>query len=805
MHLPLTPDGLPAPVVAETIRRVRLSIPQGSPHGERRSVRLRPWQLLLIAVLAVVAVRSHLLPTGLPEEPRPVLGGSSEAAPETGVEPLLPLHTLLGRITDQGGAPIEGATVAVLRQRAGRISRSAGAAVTSGDDGHFAFYFDQIAEEQTRLVVRIDHPFHATTWKVAVWEAGEDLVILDPVSAPPSRVLIGKVESEGPITDGTVLLQREDRDPLLVVDSFPLTRAPEDTFSAVLGSDGSYNLRVPSGCRYILQASAAGSAVAARVLDVPANADGPQIIESLSLEHGAEIMISVDDEPRDETGVGSPVGFATIVVDPEGESDSGQDPIAELGIRRIARCASDGLAAIRHLDPNRRYTVRVQAPGYRSGRARFTALSDEIGLLNVRLSPTVPMRGRVVEEGSGRPIPSYTIRAVRSSLDEILEPHLARRIRAKMNLALGQQPADAGMPAAVDFGGGEHHEGGSFTVDAPPDGSVYLAISATGYVPRLIGPVLRDQPEHLIELEPRKPTTGRVIDAATGTGVPGATIEVSYDITGVRQAISAFAADEDLIDDPRIDQLTTTIQSIPSTLARVETGRDGTFSVNLASGRPLLLQVSVPGGKFERAMQRRTIGRAEDAPIVLELQALATTNGVVRGVGHRHPDTVVYVRSPTAPTARASIDPTGKFSLPGLQPGRYWVDIGTAGSDPSPWQDLFYKALRDDRLLPTLEIPAGNEDAPIQLDAAKSPVGGSLILVLGQALRAVTGKHITVRRPGAASSDTQQIDNGIAQIRVPYLAPGQWVVECYSRDGLIASSEATFDGVQPTTVRLDVQ
>lgn len=412
---------------------------------------------------------------------------------------LAPLASLSGRVVDEHGEPVAGASLVATSQAAWTLGRRPGVdRATSGPDGRYRL--PRLDPEESHHL-RVEHPGYAPAdLEVLAPVAGAGRPVVDVVLVRGTRAHGLVLSSDGrPVAGATARLVpvrgdtrwRGPRPPRLPGED---AAEPAGTTDA----DGRFVVEHLLPGRYDLLVAAAGHAPlrvpGVEVPEPPEDGD----LGTVYLEPGAEIAGRVVDAN------GRPLAGVKVRRYPR-DALSGLPPLPGPEEHAALTTGDDGRFAIRDLPAGSSSDLMFDAPGYTQETVSGVAAPTERPLL-VELAAAATVAGRVVD-GFGEGLAGITVQA----MPDEAGPRGRRRFDARV---------------AVD----RTDEDGLFEIENVPPGAVRLSASGGGFRPgEATGLELSPGERHdgvRIELERGGTLTGSVL-APDGRPLPDATVRVS--------------------------------------------------------------------------------------------------------------------------------------------------------------------------------------------------------------------------------------------------------------------------------------
>jgi protocatechuate 3,4-dioxygenase beta subunit len=423
--------------------------------------------------------------------------------PETQDVPLVRAAALTGRVVDEQGAPIEGASVSVSPSGenvfASFVRRLGGTGeVRSGKDGSFRATRLRPGEGQ-RVDVRHDDYAERTIPGVSL-------------AAGATRSGLTVVMRRGLVLRGVA--RDEDGKPLAGVEvtlsAARNLRAGRGGVSISMigagsqvrretGPDGRFEFRGLKAGDYSLSGRRAGFGRA--IVDPAKVVEGPSEPIALVLRPGATITGLL----HDRSGAGAAGWY--VAARPAGQSGPGMGPDA---VRTEEATGPDGVFVLEGLTAGDAYDLQVMGnAGLGPRRAGVTAPADGIDLT---VAGAGQIRGRVVDAESGRPVTDFDVRYVPDAQGGM-----------RMVVRMG-----AGRPRGPFEKESFHAEDGTFSVDDVPAGRWTVEAFARGYQSGSAAGVVVGEGDAAEGVEVRlsrgSVVSGRVLESGAGRPVIGATV-----------------------------------------------------------------------------------------------------------------------------------------------------------------------------------------------------------------------------------------------------------------------------------------
>ncbi|MFN8091048.1 MAG: carboxypeptidase regulatory-like domain-containing protein [Vicinamibacteria bacterium] len=424
--------------------------------------------------------------------------------PETQDVPLVRAAALSGRVVDEQGAPIEGASVTVSPSGENVFASFARrfdgeARVRSGRDGTFRATRLRPGDGQ-RVDVRHDDYAERTvaglSLAAGVTRTGLTIVMRRGLALRG----VARDESGRPLAGVEVTLSagqtlRAGRGGVSIQMVGAGSQVRRET-----GPDGRFEFRGLKAGDYSLAGRRAGYGRAS--VDPVKVAEGAAEPVALVLRPGATITGLL----HDKSGTG--VAGWLVVARPSGQGGGpGMGPDA---IRGEEATGPDGVFVLEGLTAGESYDLQVMGTaGMGPRRAGVVAPADGVDLT---VTGTGQIRGRVVDADSGRPVPDFQVRYV---------PDAQGGMRFVMRMGPGRQRG----PFEKE---GFHAEDGAFTVDDVPAGRWMVEAFARGYQNGSAAGIVVGEGEAAEGVELRlsrgSVVSGRVVESRAGRPVLGATV-----------------------------------------------------------------------------------------------------------------------------------------------------------------------------------------------------------------------------------------------------------------------------------------
>ncbi len=468
-------------------------------------------------------------------------------------------------------------------------------------------------------------------------------VVLDPEGAPATAATVSLIFAD----EQRALFSSQGRSAPWPVDRAGRFRIP----------------RVASG-RVAIAAHAEGLAPSpVQVLYVVDDAPHTDLV--LELQPGDALRGRVVD------GQDEPLADAVVSAWPVHLPTDADVTLGMLKIRKVtARSDADGAFAIPGLDAER-LVVRADKPGYATAFHFGARLDDEP--LVVRLMRGATVRGRVVDE-NGEPKARYAVQALARPRGGDED---TRRRGPLWAAAFGSEPQQMQFREGkdlADFGiEGDWvdvvAEDGRFSLDGVPPGRVRVRVRVEGsaspdeqYVDLLPGAV---SPELEFVAGAGITVSGRVVDAESGAGVPGA------QVTGHRAGVQRRG----LIANLELEDFDFLGLSANSGRRSALTGRQGEFAITGIEPGRYRFVARHPDRAKSAGVQLELVADETPEPLRLELGSGGAIAGRVTGAG-RQPveDALVVALSLSAGAMKGgATDARGRYRIEGLTPGQYVV------------------------------------------------------------------------------------------------------------------------------------
>lgn len=557
--------------------------------------------------------------------------------------------TLDGRVTDEQGLPIAGATLrlraASERPEPWRMSEAPGATGRSGLDGRFRLARVRAGQRQ---VLQAGHPDYASnvvsglTLEAGV-RAPEVVVVLrrglllrgivkDTAGRPVAGAQVAASTEEGPMrfgsAGGSLRFNR------LGADEARARRAET-------GADGRFELHGLTAGVLTVRVSAAGLASVEHDGIRPEETRAPL---EFTLGPGATLSGFV----RDRRGRGQ--GGFMIVAQPTGSTSAG----GLGGGRRFVATevtGDDGAFLIEGLAAGEAYDV--QPLGGRSSAARRTGVVTPADGVELTVDSTGRIAGRVLDADSGRPVTDFEV-SYRSSE--------GAGSGGRMVVRMGSGGGGALRPLRV------HADDGSFTLENVPPGRWRVQVVSAGYPPTNADVTLDEGAElEGLELKVTRGLSlrGRVLDALTGRPILDAAVQASPQGGDSRAALLA--------------RLMGT-----SSGAQTNSDADGRFALEGLTADTYL--VTGRHDDWSEATQTVKLTPGVEATVELRLGKGASVGGQVLAAGQPVAGAEVTLSAEgDDPLSRLSSgnsdisDASGRFRFERLAPGRYRAQATSRG------------------------------------------------------------------------------------------------------------------------------
>ena len=543
---------------------------------------------------------------------------------------------VIGRVTDEKGAPVPGARVRFVAEQGIRAILRGGPAallgrsgVGTGPDG--GFRLRGLAAEKNRTL-EATRPGYVPARRAGVTlRAGE---VVKDVSLVLKRGLEARgrvVDTAGqPIAGAEVRMSRPEKggNRFLFQIGGMGDREKADASS---GPDGSFRVAGLEAGEYALAVSREGYAQK-QVSSVNVVADGPNDWPPVVLSPGVAIAGFVRNG-KGEPVVGAQVSSFAVNAGPRGTTTSD----------------TEGRFRLEGFDSGRAVMLSVRAEGYGFLNRQVSAPSDDLSLV---LKTTGTIRGRVEDAATNRPVTDFSA------------SYSSPRGGFGMQVRMGEtekafQSAD-----------------GTFELTDVPAGKWKLTASAPGYRPAEVSGIEIGEGETkegvVFSLKKGASVAGRVLDPRRGTGIPNASVSWSEGsgASGMNPGAAAIA---------RMTGDGTAVSTDADGLYHLDGLPAG--KVNIAAEHPDYLEVS------------RQVEVADEATVDLTLSLGGSIAGTVIGNDRRSavPGAQVTLAEQGesfgmgGDTARS--DASGNFVFEHLKPGRYRMSArSNAGS--TPWRDV---------------------------------------------------------------------------------------------------------------------
>ena len=427
------------------------------------------------------------------------------AAGSPGVQdvPLVRAATLVGRVLNEDGAPIEGAAVIVSPSGenlfASFVRRLDGEAeVRTGRDGVFTATRLRPGEGQ-RVDVRHDDYEERSVAGIALAagarRSGFTIVMRRGL------ILRGVAKDDGdrPLAGVEVTLSatrnlRAGRGGMQISMIGPGSQVRRET-----GADGRFEFRGLKKGEYALSARRAGLGRAS--LDPVRVAEAGVEPVTLVLRPGATVTGLV----HDRSGAGAPGWYVSARAAGQGGPALGPDTI-----RTEEATGPDGVFVLEGLAAGETYDLQVMgSAGLGPRKAGVVAPADGVDLA---VNGTGQIRGRVVDAESGKPIPDFEVRYA---------PDAQGGMRFVMRMGSGRQ---RGPLERQSF----HADDGAFALDDVPAGRWTVEAFAPGYQSGSAAGVTVAEGDAAEGVEVRlsrgSVVSGRVLESRSGRPVLGATV-----------------------------------------------------------------------------------------------------------------------------------------------------------------------------------------------------------------------------------------------------------------------------------------
>jgi protocatechuate 3,4-dioxygenase beta subunit len=599
---------------------------------------------------AVRAAKTEYLPVAMPGIVAAV------STPGTVAIALQKAAAVSGRVTDEAGTPVPGASVRFARDSNVRALLRGGPAaflgrpgVTTGPDG--AFRMRGLAAEKNLTLEAAKTGYvtakrHGVTLKPGEAVKDVTLVVRRGLEAR-GRV----VDSAGqPIAGAEIRLSPVERGGGRFM--FQLAGVSREKPDTTTGADGSFRLAGLEAGEYALTVSREGYA--------------PKRVPSATVAEKGP-----NDWPEIVLAAGVPI--AGVVRSSKGDAIVGAEVFAfSEGTSRNSRTDPEGKFRLEGFGTERRVMLNVMAEGYSALQKQITPSPEEVVLV---LTTSGTIRGRVEDAATNRPVTDFTA----SYADA--RGQLAGAVRVVMGL--GEREKSFQSPD------------GSFELADVPPGKWGVRVSSPGYRPAEVSGIEIAEGETkegvVVALKKGAVISGRVLDPRRGTGVPNASVSWTEgsDASGMGAGMAV--------------------------LARLDAG-GGTAATTDADGR--FRFDGLPSGKITLSAEHpdfvevsKQIELDDETSVDLTLGLGGSISGTVVGKDGRTgiPGADVLLRdqggSFTMGDDSARADASGNFSFEHLKAGRYGVSA-RSNAGASAWKDVVLgESQRLDGVL--LEMAAG--------------------------------------------------------------------------------------------------
>lgn len=702
-------------------------------------------------------------PGSTPEavDPRRV-GVEAETAPEEPVEEALAIvdpreSVLVGRVVDEGGAPIAGATVVLAgtleptfalssARELGRVTWEASR--RSGPEG--AFRFEGV-------------PAH-----------GLQLHLLLEVSGRPTLEVLAVLVVPGEVTDvGDVEMPLGGEVRGWVVDEMGNHVAgAEVIWTRAFGGDWSFLQRGAPG----LPAGRTDAQGQFRATDLPPGVVAFAVLsEGKSAGWSLPVTVHADDVVRDieitvrvgrsvlgevVTPEGLPVPGAVVVAWPQGTGPA----------RLRGETGEDGWFRLAGGVPGQRYALSIAAEGYRDGwenRLRLPAATEPDDPVRLELQPVVPIHVTVLDAATGTPIEGARVAWAGQAT--------GRRWGARESSGmLFAQARSAGITDAE----------GTLTLTDARDIGRALLVRAEGYAAAVHRTGHRNSDEGLTAVE-------TVVRLERGTSlrvrVRGAAGPVAQAAVGLRLSPPNFFSSSSAVEeqpDPygRREPL----------LERGVTDAEGLCSFENLAAATYMVEVHAEGHARVFSEEAWVELGFASYDLSVYLPRSATLRGTVRVHGEPAPDQAVIAIAPDGLTRKAVSDEEGNYVLEDLTPGLHRVttyrELFTSGLDLI----LTIGARSDEDR--GVEVSLGEGETryfDLEGESEGVSISGTLYVnhdtLSGATIRA---EEILDPSPGNTGSGWQRRASGAqatsgpdGEFLLPDLPPGQWRVTAEQQSG----------------------
>ena len=586
--------------------------------------------------LAGLATRSYSIRASKADYIPSTMPGVAAAvsAPGTVAIALQRAASIFGRVNDEKGSPVGGATVGFVSDSNMRALIRGGPAAflgrpgaTTGPDG--AFRLRGLSPERNRTLQATKVGFvpakrHGVTVKTG--DVVKDVVlILKRGLEARGRV----VDPAGqPIAGASVRVSRPEGETsrfMFRVGGMEDRQKPD----AWSGADGSFRVAGLEPGEYVVVVQRDGYALK-QVPSVTVQAEGPNEWPAIVLSPGVAIAGFI------RNGKGEPVVSAQIssfAVDAGPRGTTVTDP--------EGRFRLDGFGA------DRPVMLSVRAEGYASLQREVTPPSEDLSLV---LKTTGTIRGRVEDAASNRPITDFTV-----------------SYRAPRGGGFGGIQIRMGGESERAF----QSPDGTFELPDVPAGKWSVTASAPGFRPADVSGIELGEGETkegvIVSLKKGGSVSGRVLDPRRGTGVPNASVSWSQGSGGQGPGAAVIAR-------------------LAGDATAVSTDADGRYRVDgLPSGK-----ITVSAEHPDYLETSREVEVDDDATADLTLSLGGSIAGTVVGKDGRSavPGAQVALEDAGGGFGMGEestrTDASGGFLFEHLRPGRYSVSAkSNAGNSSS--------------------------------------------------------------------------------------------------------------------------
>jgi len=565
--------------------------------------------------------------------------------------------SIVGRVTDETGAPVAGARVRLARDMGVRAMMRAGSpaallgrqGVTSGPDG--SFRLRRLAPEKN-LTLEAGKAGYVPAKRYGVTlKAGE---VVKDVALVVKRGLEARgrvVDAAGqPIAGAEVRVSRPEGGGgqfVFQIGGMGSREKPD----ASSGADGLFRVGGLEPGEYALAVSREGYAPK-RVPSVTVQAEGPNEWPAIVLSPGVAVAGFV------RNGKGEPVVGAQI-----GAFGDGAGP-------RQTTTDPEGRFRLEGFGSDRAVMLNIRADGYGSLQRRVTPPAEDLTLV---LKTTGVIRGRVEDSATNRPVSEFTASYAES------RGGFAGGVRIVM-----------GGPNEKVFQSSD----GSFELTDVPPGKWNVKASSAGYRPAEVSGIEIGEGETkeavVLSLKKGAVVTGRVLDPRRGTGVSNASVSwgEGSGAAGIGPGQAAMA---------RMWGEGNAVTTDADGRYRVEGLPSG--KITLTAEHPEFLDVS------------RQVEVEEEASVDLTLSLGGSIAGTVVGRDGRTPVPGAQVLlggqglSFGMGEEPARTDGAGNFLFEHLKAGRYRLSARSGAGSAPPKEVVLAESQRQDGVL--LEMAAG--------------------------------------------------------------------------------------------------